>query len=838
MHRFEFLKAGKRPTAVCLAGLALAALWGSPGLRAQQPDPRPDPAPDAAVQAPADVPAGVEVLTRGPIHEAFASVAVTSPEPGMIVPRQPPAPIEEVPPDVGPQGEGYVWISGYWAWDDDRKDFIWISGVWRIPPANSEWVPGYWTKVADGYQWVAGFWSTVQEAAVEYLPAPPPTVDVGPSSPAPDQDYTWSPGIWIWHESRYAWRPGFWVRQRPDWLWTPAHYVWAPSGYVFTDGFWDYPIERRGVLFAPAYFQERVLTTYTPAVVVNPTLLVDSLFVRPNYYHYYFGDYFAASYTNLGFHPWFGSQRISSYDPLFSYYQWTYSRRDPQWATRLRESYVARRNDPALRPAHTYSQLRAGFAQREGRAAPQVAMVEPIRQFAATANSPLRLGRLDRERWTQLRDSAQTTRTFVQQRQRLEAESVREHSGTAANRAMPQRLQLFAQRPQRTPLRTAGAVEGRNPPAMPRVPQVDSRVRPQEDGRVGRRDAENNAPWIKGRPSNPLSERPQGTERNPIGNRDNREMEPNRTNRQLPPGALPTDRREPPVRGRDGINEPPARPGREAGSRDRTVPDPRNGLDRNGLRPGSERLPGEAAPGRPPARERPEAERTRPPVPERPAPGREPPAVTPPARPERTMPPARGTEPPRPAPEQTPAVPNPSRPGERLPPMHEGPRTERPTVPPAGTQVPRPGTQPAVQRPMPPPPTREPGRSERPANPPANPPAVPPRVPPVVPPTVPPGRPNVPPVVPPTVPPTVPPRPAAPPAGATRTPPAGRPVAPPVHEAPHTPPPRTPPTGGAERPNVTRPDVERIGPPGTPAQRGRAPAQPPAKNTPPERPPA
>ena len=80
------------------------------------------------------------------------------------------------------------------------------------------------------------------------------TVEVGPNIAASSADQTWLPGCWVWQQNRYAWRPGFWATVQPDWVWVPAHYVWAPRGYVFVDGYWDYSIGRRGVLFAPVYF--------------------------------------------------------------------------------------------------------------------------------------------------------------------------------------------------------------------------------------------------------------------------------------------------------------------------------------------------------------------------------------------------------------------------------------------------------------------------------------------------------------------------------------------------------------------------------------------------------
>jgi len=48
---------------------------------------------------------GMEVLTRGPVHEAFAETITYDPEPGIVVPKAPPDPIEEVAPDQRPEGE-------------------------------------------------------------------------------------------------------------------------------------------------------------------------------------------------------------------------------------------------------------------------------------------------------------------------------------------------------------------------------------------------------------------------------------------------------------------------------------------------------------------------------------------------------------------------------------------------------------------------------------------------------------------------------------------------------------------------------------------------------------
>ena len=98
----------------------------------------------AAQPAPAAGQDGVEVLTRGPVHEAFAETITFDPEPGIVAPKAPPAAIEEVPPQQRPEGTNVTWIPGYWGWDDERNDFLWVSGIWRALPPGRQWVPGYW----------------------------------------------------------------------------------------------------------------------------------------------------------------------------------------------------------------------------------------------------------------------------------------------------------------------------------------------------------------------------------------------------------------------------------------------------------------------------------------------------------------------------------------------------------------------------------------------------------------------------------------------------------------------------------------------------------------------
>jgi hypothetical protein len=330
--------------------LGLAVLLSGIG-SAEDEQPPPDPAP----------PDGVSVLTRGPVHEAYAEPSETQPQASPLITKQPPEPVEEVPPDQKPEGENVQWMPGYWQFDGDTEDFLWVSGFWRNVPPGRRWVPGAWQAVDGGWHWVAGFWAADGQQEIEYLPMPPPTLDEGPSTPAPDESSVYVSGCWIHRETRFFWRPGYWVAIGPDWCWSPDRYVWTPGGYLFVNGYWDHPLHERGLLFAPVRFDRAVLRegfTYVPQYVVQPDFLMAALFVRPSYCHYYFGDYFEQSYERAGFTPWV-DYRVARgvYDPNFAWYHNRYAG-DKKWESNLRELYVGRRGGDVPRPPRTLVEQR------------------------------------------------------------------------------------------------------------------------------------------------------------------------------------------------------------------------------------------------------------------------------------------------------------------------------------------------------------------------------------------------------------------------------------------------------------------------------------------------
>ncbi len=455
----------------CRAALLVVLIgvsWGIAIGQAQQPD--------------TDVP-GAQVLTRGPVHEAFAGMVTFNPVPGIMVTKTPPDVIEEVPPEERPEGDNVTWIPGYWAWDDERSDFLWVSGTWRALPPGRQWMAGYWGKTAQGYQWTSGYWADATAREATYLPLPPATVEVGPNIAAPSLDYGWSPGCWIWYQGRYAWRPGYWALGRADWDWMPAHYVWTPRGYIFVGGFWDYPVERRGLLFAPVYFEAGVYARrgyfYSPTIVIDLGVFSDHLFLRPSYQHYYFGDYYAASYVQGGFYASFSFQSSrSGYDPIYSHQRWEH-RQDRDWAPRVEASYQYRRDNETARPPRTWAAQRAINPATAESKQNRVLVATPMDQLVKRKDSPVRFQPVAKVERQQLAQRSQEVQKSRDQRQTLEAKAVDTTARKSGGVLEPAKVQL-----PRSPIVAKPANQmGRNqaPPKAQQAPKPDLKVQPKSE---------------------------------------------------------------------------------------------------------------------------------------------------------------------------------------------------------------------------------------------------------------------------------------------------------------------------------------------------------------------
>jgi hypothetical protein len=332
-----------------------------------------------------------EVLTRGPVHEAFAEPVGLTTDEGMVAPRRPPADVAEEPPTQRPQGSNIVWVPGYWAWDADRDDYIWVSACWRAAPPGMFWLPGYWTQAPEGWRWVSGAWSPVGTRDIQYLPEPPTLQEEQALGAPPSTDYVWVPACQYWSNGRYEVRRGYWLEQQPGWVWVPSSYIWSPHGYIFIAGHWDYAMEQRGILFAPVYFHAPLYLrpgfVYSPSIVLDIGLLEVNLFAYPRYHHYYFGDYYDEAYLRVGIYPRFEAARYHSwYDPTYEYDRWRHERSDARWEEHERHEYESRRSNAAARPPRTWHEMeeREARSPADARARP---IARPLTTVAAESTS-------------------------------------------------------------------------------------------------------------------------------------------------------------------------------------------------------------------------------------------------------------------------------------------------------------------------------------------------------------------------------------------------------------------------------------------------------------------
>ncbi len=367
-----------------------------------------------------------EVLSRGPVHEAFAEPVSLNLQESLTAPRQPPPPIEEVPPTERPQGQQFVWIPGYWAWDADRNGYIWVSACWRAAPPRMSWIPGYWSQVPGGWQWIAGFWASTGVQQLEYLPPPPTLDDWDPPAPQPAPDMIWVPPCMYWIQGQYVRRNGYWLTAQSSWIWIPSHYVYTPRGYIFAAGHWDYALERRGLLFAPVFFPTAVYVrpafTFSPSIVIDLGLLRLSLFAYPRYCHYFFGDYYDDVYLSVGIYPRFDSHRVRTWhDPVYEHDRWRNHRDRDRWERHERDEYTRRRDDRNLRPSRTFREQESRLAELPEPQRRALRVTQPISVAAAREDVQMRFEKLSSDAREKVTKQATTARTYRDERHRWES---------------------------------------------------------------------------------------------------------------------------------------------------------------------------------------------------------------------------------------------------------------------------------------------------------------------------------------------------------------------------------------------------------------------------------
>jgi len=539
----------------CAAALAIVlSAWALPAGTQAQEDFQfaPDRAGDAAFEQ-----EGVETLTRGPVHEAFGAPTANDPQPTQVVNIQPPEPINEEAPEYKP--EGAIWIPGYWDWDVATSKHIWISGMWRVPPPGMRWVPPYWAEVSGGWQRVPGFWVSNETTEIRYQAELPESLEVGPSTPSPGNDYFYVPGTWT-YDNDYRWRAGYWAPYRDDYVWCPDRWYWTPRGYIYTAGFWDWQPAVRGQLFAPIAFTSAIYSQpgfyYRPWCVIDTARFFTHLWIGPHAHCYYFGNYYGPWANRWGFTPWSHWRygwRGGFYDPIWSWAHTHYDRRGVDFIGRTRgwHDYYAR--NEAERPARTFAEQRERIASgRIDRERAQNILGANLREIAERKDSPLRLSRLDDRQRESVRRLSEEIRDLNRERRRLEAET-----GRLASRD---------DRPDRDATDRPGAATGRGRGSL-RLPQVSQDVREAVTGRdeAVRPDRSTRGPGEDrptGRqPPRPDVTRPDRTARTDDAARPDRPERPQRPDRPTQP-ERPDRPALPDTSGAEDRPERPERPER------------------------------------------------------------------------------------------------------------------------------------------------------------------------------------------------------------------------------------------------------------------------------------
>lgn len=104
-----------------------------------------------------EIPAPATVVTTPPPPP----VVITSPAPvvaqtpQVVVAEPPPPPVQEVL--VASPGPGYIWVAGYWGWENGRRQ--WFRGHWELPPRGYHaWIAPRWEHRRHGYVYIRGYW--------------------------------------------------------------------------------------------------------------------------------------------------------------------------------------------------------------------------------------------------------------------------------------------------------------------------------------------------------------------------------------------------------------------------------------------------------------------------------------------------------------------------------------------------------------------------------------------------------------------------------------------------------------------------------------------------------
>ena len=233
-------------------------------------------------------------------------------------------------------------------------------------------------------------------------------------------------------------------------MWVPAQYVWSPRGYVFVDGYYDYSVARRGVLYAPVYFNPSVYSQqgyrYSPVTAISLAVFGNQLFLRPNYNHYYFGDYYGSGYSTAGYYPWFSfNDGRRGYDPFYAHQRW-HRRNDRDWQQRIETDFQRRNDNEEARPPRSLAAqqtlLKEGDTTNVTQSLNNVIVATTLAQLATSKESSLRLQPVTNEEQKTLTAHSREVNRFRAARQKMEVKTSDAAGEQPAKDSAPARVKL------------------------------------------------------------------------------------------------------------------------------------------------------------------------------------------------------------------------------------------------------------------------------------------------------------------------------------------------------------------------------------------------------------
>ena len=208
--------------------------------------------------------------------------------------------------------------------------------MWRDVPPGRNWIPGEWQQVDNGYQWVPGFWADGKQEQAQLLPVPPDSLEAGPSSPSPGDNYLWAPGNWAYQNNQYVWQAGYWYRRESQLGVGAQSLLLCAARQRLCQWVLGLLALKSRIAVRPCLLGQRLprrlrlgKAIIVRAALSTQVLLIANLFVNRGYGHYYYGNY-GSNYPgwlqpwgyNYGRYGYRGGNQFG-YDPMWSYFRWS-----------------------------------------------------------------------------------------------------------------------------------------------------------------------------------------------------------------------------------------------------------------------------------------------------------------------------------------------------------------------------------------------------------------------------------------------------------------------------------------------------------------------------------